>query len=113
MPETLTTAARKAAMPFSFLTSWWRRLRARRLGHLRFVLYTRRGCHLCEDAWQCLSEAQQAYGFALEVKDVDEDPVLAARYGEQVPVVTVNGKERFRGGVNAVLLARLLRAEIR
>jgi glutaredoxin len=113
MSETLTTAAREAAMPFSFLTSWWRRRSARPLSRLRFVLYTRRGCHLCEDARQRLREAQQAYGFALEVKDVDEDPDLAARYGEQVPVVTVNGKERFRGGVNPVLLSRLLTAENR
>jgi hypothetical protein len=46
----------------------------------------------------------------LDVVDVDSDAELAARYGDQVPVVVVNGKVRFRGAVNPVLLARLFRA---
>jgi hypothetical protein len=43
--------------------------------------------------------------------DVDSDPELAAEFGESVPVVTVNGKVRFRGCVSPVLLDRLLRME--
>ena len=93
---------------WSRLLSWWR---GRRLGHLRVVMYTRRGCHLCEVAWQRLEEARQRYGFALTAEDVDADPDLAAGYGDCVPVVTVNGKVYFRGAVNPVLLERLLRAE--
>ena len=55
-------------------------------------------------------QAEQSHrGFALEAVDVDTDPQLAARFGECVPVVTVNGKVRFRGKVNGVLLRRLLR----
>ena len=77
------------------------------------VMYTRQGCHLCEEAWTRLKQARRRYAFVLEQIDVDGDPALAARYGEEVPVVTVNGKERFRGGVNAVLLERLLAAEAR
>jgi hypothetical protein len=74
-------------------------------------MYTRQGCHLCETAWQRLEEARRRHGFALTAEDVDADPRLAAAYGECVPVVTVNGKVRFRGAVNPVLLERLLRAE--
>jgi glutaredoxin len=83
-----------------------------RLDHLHFVLYTRAGCHLCEDAWQCLEHEQRRYGFRMDVVNVDTDPELARRHGTQVPVVTVNGKERFRGTVNRVLLNRLFRAEM-
>jgi hypothetical protein len=43
--------------------------------------------------------------------DVDTQESLAIQFGEQVPVVTVNGQIRFRGGINPVLLTRLLRAE--
>jgi hypothetical protein len=43
--------------------------------------------------------------------DIDTDPDLVARYGTEVPVVTVNGKVRFRGEVNRVLLERLLEGE--
>jgi glutaredoxin len=78
---------------------------------LRVVLYTRRGCHLCADAHQILEEARQQHGFELELVDIDTDPELVDRYGEQVPVVLVDGKLRFRGTVNRVLLERLLGAE--
>ena len=74
-------------------------------------MLTRAGCHLCEEAWHILESARQQYGFNLQTVDVDADPDLVAQYGECVPVVLVNGKERFRGRVNPVLLARLLRAE--
>jgi glutaredoxin len=88
---------------FSWLFSW----RQRR--PLRFVLYTRAGCHLCEQAWAQLQEAQQQHGFDLQSVDVDSDPALVAAHGDCVPVVLVNGKVRFRGRVNPVLLKRLLR----
>jgi glutaredoxin len=90
---------------------FWRRwLGGGRLRHWRVVLYTRRGCHLCDGALAALRRARRRYGFALEEADVDAAAELAARYGETVPVVTVNGKVRFRGCVNAALLERLLRA---
>jgi glutaredoxin len=93
------------------LRFWQRRHAGNTLGDLRFLMYARRGCHLCDDAWAELEKAQRSYGFVLESQDVDDDPALAARFGDQVPVVLVDGKVRFRGGVNAVLLNRLLEAE--
>ena len=81
------------------------------LEHWQVLLYTRTGCHLCATAWDRLRQAQQRYRFVLATVDVDADSDLAARYGSSVPVVTVNGKVRFRGAVNPVLLARLLNAE--
>jgi glutaredoxin len=97
----------------AFSISWlWRKSAARsRLERLRVVLYTRAGCHLCATAWERLEEARRQYQFQLASIDVDHEPELAALYGEQVPVVAVDGKVRFRGAVNEVLLGRLLRAE--
>jgi glutaredoxin len=89
----------------------WRRLRAPAMRHLEFKLYTRQGCHLCEEALQHLQAARARWAFCLTTVDVDGDPELAAQFGECVPVVTVNGKVRFRGGLNRVLLERLLRGE--
>jgi hypothetical protein len=66
---------------------------------------------LCEDAWNFLQTEQQSHGFVLQMVDVDQDAKLAAAYGTCVPVVTVNAKVRFRGQINRVLWARLLRAE--
>jgi|SRR6516225_9457900 glutaredoxin len=94
-------------MSISWLWWWWQR---KRLAHLHVVVYTRRGCHLCTAAWDQLRREQRGHGFQLEAVDVDTDPELATRYGNCVPVVTVNGRVRFRGAINAVLLRRLLRA---
>ncbi len=91
--------------------SWLRG--GRSLPHLRVVLYTRNGCHLCETAHEELTQAQQRYGFQLDSVDIDADSELVANYGEQVPVVAVDGEVRFRGQVNRVLLERLLLAESR
>jgi hypothetical protein len=86
---------------------WWPQVLP---GH-EVILYSRTGCHLCDDAWDRLQAAQRRYGFALRRTDIDRDPDLAAAYGSCVPVVQVNGKVRFRGGVAPRLLDRLLRAE--
>jgi glutaredoxin len=96
-------------MARAWLSSWFRR-RQPPPAPLDVLLYTRRGCHLCEEAWQRLEEARCRYGFALRAEDVDADVKLAERFGEQVPVVVVNGKVRFWGSVNPVLLDRLLHA---
>lgn len=96
-------------MWLSWLWPWRRNRRAPRTAHV--VLYTREGCHLCEDVWTQLEEARGRYPLTLEAIDIDSDPALAVRHGEEIPVVLVNGQLRFRGRVNPVLLERLLRAE--
>jgi hypothetical protein len=73
-------------------------------------MYTRAGCHLCEEARGQLERAQRQYRFALEMIDVDTEAGLAETYGSEVPVVMVEGKVRFRGRVNGALLERLLEA---
>ena len=75
------------------------------------MFYTRQNCHLCEVAWRQMQAAQRRHGFILKRVDVDAWPELAAQYGDLVPVVAANGKVRFRGAINPVLLNRLLRAE--
>ncbi len=94
-------------MLWTWLKSVWRR---KNLGPWEIVMYTRHGCHLCEQAWEQLERAQSRYGFTLRQVDVDGDSQLVRAYGECVPVVTVNGRVRFRGVVNPVLLERLLTA---
>jgi glutaredoxin len=71
------------------------------------TLYTRQGCHLCDEAAAVLSR----HGLQAEKVDIDSDPELVAQYTNCVPVVVIDGKERFRGRVDEVLLKRLLRAQ--
>jgi glutaredoxin len=72
------------------------------------TLYTRVGCHLCEEAERVLREQRAATPFRLELVDVDRDPELARRYGVRVPVVAVDGVELFEYEVPV----DLLRAEL-
>jgi glutaredoxin len=71
---------------------------------LAVVLYTRRGCHLCDDAKQLLV----AHGLHPKEVDIDGDPELVERYGLLIPVVEIDGRERFRGRIDPVLLRRLI-----
>lgn len=68
------------------------------------IVYTRAGCHLCEEAEALL----RRHGLAPQLVDIDADPELRERYTTCVPVVVIDGKERFRGRVNEILLRRLL-----
>ena len=68
------------------------------------TVYSRQGCHLCDEALALLGR----YGLSPQVVDIDADPALRERYTECVPVVEIDGQERFRGRVNEVLLRRLL-----
>jgi hypothetical protein len=55
-------------------------------------LLTRPGCHLCDalrrDVDRLLGEIPRSW----EVVDVDSDPHLAAKFGEAIPVLYVNGR---------------------
>lgn len=70
-----------------------------------FELYTRDGCHLCDDAHDLL----RSRGIEPKLTDIDERPELLAKYNTCVPVVVVDGKVRFRGIVDPVLLDRMLK----
>jgi len=72
--------------------------------NLKIVVYTRDNCHLCDDALQVLAK----YGLAAATVDIDVDEKLLDRYNDCVPVVMIDGKERFRGRVNEVLLRRIV-----
>lgn len=69
------------------------------------VVYSRQGCHLCDEAVGVLAR----YGLPAREVDIDAQPELRERYHEWVPVVVIDGVERFRGRIDELLLRRLLR----
>ena len=72
------------------------------------VLYGKAGCHLCEEARAEIDAVRARREFELREVDVSLDPVLYARYGERIPVVSVAGREVFEYHVDAPELERLL-----
>jgi glutaredoxin len=57
------------------------------------TLYTRVGCHLCDEMKFQLAQFQGEYGFSLNVVDIDADSYLRLRYGERVPVLAAGERE--------------------
>ena len=57
------------------------------------TIYSRRGCHLCEDMLSQLNELGNEHAFSLEVRDVDSDPIWVEQFGEAVPILLVGQVE--------------------
>jgi glutaredoxin len=68
----------------------YRRTEAGRLavaGPLEVTLYTRAGCHLCEEAKAQMAPLLLRFGARLREVDIDRDPLLRAQYDYDVPVI--------------------------
>ncbi len=79
----------------------------------RVTLYTRAGCHLCDEAQALLETLGGRLGFTPQAIDVDGDAGLRERYGEAVPVVAIDGAEIVRAPIRAAALEARLRERYR
>lgn len=59
------------------------------------VIYSRAGCHLCEQALDVLRPLSSRVAFTLTEVDIESDERLLARYLERIPVITIDGREAF------------------
>lgn len=60
------------------------------------VLYSRRGCHLCEIVKESLHKLERRGGFTWQEVDVDSDDQLRRRFTDEVPVVFIDGRKAFK-----------------
>ena len=75
----------------------------------KVVLYSKPGCHLCDDVHAVLEEVRHDLPFDLEVRDISKSRKLIEAYGLDIPVVTIDGVEAFRHGLTADQLRAALR----
>ncbi|MDN4171766.1 glutaredoxin family protein [Nocardioides sp. SOB77] len=68
------------------------RLRRRAPGP-RVTLYSKPGCHLCDDARLVVERVCADLGIGWTEQSILEDPDLLERYGEEIPVVLVDGRQ--------------------
>ncbi|HLG16678.1 MAG TPA: glutaredoxin family protein [Blastocatellia bacterium] len=73
------------------------------------TVYTRPGCHLCDDAKAAILSAGCGEEFELEEVNIDEDRALSERYGLDIPVVLINGRKVFKHRVDPREFKRKLR----
>ena len=60
------------------------------------VVYSRKGCHLCEVVKESLHKLSRRGGFTWQEIDVDTDVELRREYNDQVPVVFIDGRKAFK-----------------
>jgi len=76
-------------------------------GH-QVLLYSRRTCGLCDEARAIIQFERNRWGFSFEETFIDGDDRLERDYGLRVPVVLVDGVERFEFVVDREELRSLL-----
>ena len=62
-------------------------------GPARVTLYSRPGCHLCDAAREVVARVCDELGEAFVEVDIDGDPELLSRFGEEIPVTFVDGRQ--------------------
>jgi glutaredoxin len=60
------------------------------------IIYSRPGCHLCEQAKQAMEAARCLDEYTLDEINIESDPDLLRRYQYDIPVITIDGVEAFR-----------------
>ena len=72
------------------------------------TVYSRHGCHLCEDAVKTLEGMREELAFEIEIIYIDGSAELEKLYGNEFPVIHINGEhhdfykvdpERFRSSL--------------
>jgi glutaredoxin len=60
------------------------------------VIYSRKGCHLCELVKESLTKLSRRGGFTWQEVDVDSDSELRRQFNDEVPVVFIDGRKAFK-----------------
>ena len=55
-------------------------------------IYSRHGCHLCDDAISTINSMKNELLFEVEIAYIDGDTELEKLYGNEVPVIHINGE---------------------
>jgi glutaredoxin len=77
---------------------------------IALTLYSRPGCHLCDEMKAVIARVvgEQAVDVTLEEVDISTDAELESRYGTEIPVLLVNGRKVAKYRVTEGELARML-----
>ena len=64
------------------------------------IIYSRPGCHLCDEAKAAIMSIGRNEQFTLEEVNIESDEELLRKYKYDIPVITINGVETFIHRVN-------------
>jgi glutaredoxin len=60
------------------------------------LVYTRKGCHLCEIVKESIVKLARRGGFVWREVDVDDNDQLRRQFNDEVPVVFIDGRKAFK-----------------
>ena len=72
------------------------------------IVYSRPGCHLCDDAKEAIRAARCDDAFTFEEVNIESRRDLLLKYQFDIPVITINDVEVFRHRVDARKFKELL-----
>jgi glutaredoxin len=73
------------------------------------TIYSRPGCHLCDEAKAQIAPLLKEFGAGLTEINIDEDPELRARYDYDVPVIFLGARKAAKHRVDLAQFRRQLR----
>jgi len=76
------------------------------------TLYTRPGCHLCEEAKTTIAPLLREFGAVLHEVNIDEDEILRERYSYDVPVIYIGARKAAKHRVELAQFRRQLQQAI-
>ena len=71
------------------------------MSKVHVIIYSRPGCHLCDEAKAAILSAGCSDRFVLEEINIDTDEELFGKYKYDIPVISIDGVESFIHRVNA------------
>jgi glutaredoxin len=73
------------------------------------VVYSRKGCHLCDVVKETLASVQGEADFTWREVDIDGDPELRGKFNDEVPVVFIDGRKAFKHHMDGRRFLRVLK----
>jgi thiol-disulfide isomerase/thioredoxin len=77
---------------------------------IALTLYSRSGCHLCDEMKAIIERVARSFPLALETVDISTDPQLEGLYGHEIPVLMIDGKKAAKYRITEAELRRQLEA---
>jgi glutaredoxin len=77
-------------------------------GPREVTLYTRPGCHLCDEAKAAIAPLLSEFGATLREVNIDEDAALKERYGWDIPVIFIGARKAAKHRVDPAQFRRQL-----
>ena len=80
---------------------------------IALAIYSRPGCHLCDEMKAVVARVAQSVPLMLDEIDISGDPDLESRYGLEIPVLMVEGRKAAKYRVGEAELLAIVRGRTR